>query len=177
MDSQVGTPVERKSISLVGTPVGSQNSIKDGCSSTSIPQFSIPENQKCWTCSNEFGSETIAWTHADPLPPPEPSPKCLTPHDLLCVLHSNCSEKIDNQTPLDIETRPLGVHRGSNLSLSREFLSDNVMHAIFEKSTFSEILLLMTGSILVIQARWFIFIVMLMNYSQVTVHLLSTVER
>ena len=128
--SQVGTPVGHKSSSLVGTPVGSQNSIKDGCSSTSIPQPSIPENQKCWTCSNEFGSKTIVWTHADPLPPPEPPSAYLAPHDFLCVPHSNCSETIDDQTPLDIETRSLGVHRGSNLSLSRELLSDDVVQGI-----------------------------------------------
>ena len=112
MGSQVETPVGRKSSSLVGTPVGSQNSTKDGYSSTSIPQLSIPENQKCWTCSNEFGSETIAWTHADPLPPTEPPPECLTPHDFLCVPYSNYSETIDNQTPLDIETKPLWGPQG-----------------------------------------------------------------
>ena len=51
------------------------------------------------------GSETIARTHADPLSPPEPPPKCITPHDVMCVPHFNISETTDKHTPLDIETR------------------------------------------------------------------------
>ena len=130
MGSQVWTPVGRKLSSLVGTPVGSQSSINDGYSSTSIPHPFIPENQKCWTCSKEFGSKTIVWTHADPLAPPGLPPQCLAHHDFFCVPYSNCSETIDNQTPLDIETGPLGVHRGSNLSFFRALPSDDVMQEI-----------------------------------------------
>ena len=124
---QAGTPVGHiLGFQEAGTPVGPQSSNKYGFNSTAIPQPSILENQKYWTCVNEFGSETIAWTHEDLLPPPEPPPKCITPSNFLRVLHFNFSETRDKQTPLDIETRPLGVHRDSNPLFSKELPSDNV---------------------------------------------------
>ena len=112
---QAGSPLGHKLGLQAGTPLGPQSSIKDGVNATTIPQPSIPENQNFGTCINKFGSERIARTHADPLPPQEPPPKCITSHEFLCVLYFNCSKTTDQQTPLDIEIRPLEVHRGADV--------------------------------------------------------------
>ena len=37
-------------------------------------QAAIDENKKCWNCISEFDNESVPWTHAKPLPPPEPPP-------------------------------------------------------------------------------------------------------
>ena len=105
MSSQVETPVRYKMCFQSGTPIGLSSCIKDGFNSPSVPQPLIPENWKCWKCINEFGSETIAWTHADPLSPPDSPPKYITLCDFLRVPYFNSSQTTDEQTPLDIETR------------------------------------------------------------------------
>ena len=70
MGFRAGTPLGHTLYLQAETSVGPQSSIKDGFNSTVVPRPSVPENQKCWMCVNEVGSETIAWTHADPLSPP-----------------------------------------------------------------------------------------------------------
>ena len=37
-------------------------------------QASVDENVKRWSCIDKFGNELVPWTHAAPLPPPEPPP-------------------------------------------------------------------------------------------------------
>ena len=59
MGSRVRTRVGHKVGLQAGTPVDPQSSITDGFNSTTVPQPFIPEHQKCWTCINKFGSETI----------------------------------------------------------------------------------------------------------------------
>ena len=67
---------------------------------------------------------------SDPLPPPEPPPKCITPCNLQRDPYFNRSETTDEQIPLDIETRPLGVNSGGNSLFFRKLPSDNVMREI-----------------------------------------------